>query len=112
MKPIRFSLSQLFWLTMVIALSLGWWIDRHQLTKRYQENTAGLHKTYKDKIGDLENIWGTTSNVVNFFKLKYKSFTSTNKDMLAIADDINFIIDGVSKACSTQEKILRSIDVR
>jgi len=108
----RFSLSTLFWLILAIALSLGWWVDRQHLTKQYQDNTAVLHKTYKDKIGDLENIWGTTRNGVEFFKLKYKSFTSTNKDMLAIADDINFIIDGVSKACSTQEKILRSIDVR
>ena len=108
----RFSLSQLFWLTLVIALSLGWWMDRHQLSKRYQDDTAALTNMYKSKLGDLNNIWGTTSNYITFFKLKYKSFTSTNKDMLAIADDINFIIDGVSKACSTQEKILRSIDVK
>ena len=68
---------------------------------------------YKDKIGDLGTISGEQlATMLNVFKLKYKSFTSTNKDMLAIADDINFIIDGVSKACSTQEKILRSIDVR
>lgn len=25
----RFSLRDLFWLTMVVALALGWWLDRH-----------------------------------------------------------------------------------
>jgi hypothetical protein len=109
---VTFSLSTLFWLILVVGLSLGWWMDRHQLSKQYQDDTAALTNMYKSKLGDLNNIWETTSNYIAVFKLKYKSFASTNKDILAIADDINFIIEGVSKACSTQEKILSSIDVR
>jgi hypothetical protein len=38
----HFSLSTLFWLILVIALSLGWWIDRSRLSKNYKANTEGL----------------------------------------------------------------------
>ena len=34
MKPIRFSLSTLFGFILVIAISLGWWIDRSQLANK------------------------------------------------------------------------------
>jgi len=34
MKPIRFSLSTLFGFILVIAFSLGWWIDRSQLANK------------------------------------------------------------------------------
>jgi hypothetical protein len=44
MKPIRFSLSTLFWLILVIALSVGWWIDRGQLAKKCKTETDKLRQ--------------------------------------------------------------------
>jgi hypothetical protein len=32
-SPMRFSLRDLFWITVVVAMGLGWWVDRTRLRK-------------------------------------------------------------------------------
>jgi hypothetical protein len=29
---LRFTIRDLLWLTLVVALAVGWWLDHHQLT--------------------------------------------------------------------------------
>lgn len=31
----RFSIRDLFWLTLVVGLGLGWWVDRERLAENY-----------------------------------------------------------------------------
>ena len=33
-NPIRFGIRDLLWLTVAIALGLGWWLDHRALTER------------------------------------------------------------------------------
>jgi hypothetical protein len=54
---LRFSIRDLFWLMLVVALAAGWWLDRHQ--------------SYKEKLyWRIEQINGTTviTNVQNGYK--------------------------------------------
>jgi len=39
--PLRFSIRDLLWLTLVVALCLGWWIDHHRF-RRFLETTVVL----------------------------------------------------------------------
>ena len=34
----RFSLRDLFWLTLVVALILGWWLEHHSITPIRERN--------------------------------------------------------------------------
>lgn len=36
MKLPQLSLRELFWITLVVALSLGWWLDRSVLSARWE----------------------------------------------------------------------------
>ena len=51
MKP-RFSISNLLLLTALIATVLGWYLDRTQLSQKYQVNTALLTSIFKDDASD------------------------------------------------------------
>lgn len=37
---IRFSIRDLLWLTLVVALAAGWWVDRSQLAWSHSQNLA------------------------------------------------------------------------
>jgi len=32
--PLRFTIRDLLWLTLVVALAVGWWVDRSNLTRQ------------------------------------------------------------------------------
>ena len=38
---LRFTIRDLFWLTLVVALAVGWWID-HQKLSGEKLNTVGM----------------------------------------------------------------------
>jgi hypothetical protein len=42
---IRFRLATLLWIVALLAVSLGWWIDRHRLETRHRRAQSALsHK--------------------------------------------------------------------
>jgi len=55
MKLPRFTLRDLFWLVLVCALAVGWWVERSRLTAQID----GLDKLHELKLKqaciDLEN---------------------------------------------------------
>jgi hypothetical protein len=51
MTKLRFSVREIFWLILVVALALGWWIDHtvryHEVVKaseRYREEVAARER--------------------------------------------------------------------
>lgn len=50
---IQFSIRDLLWLTLVIALMTGWWMDRHSRWDIYAIE-QGLEQRYGQRIQDLE----------------------------------------------------------
>jgi hypothetical protein len=65
----RFSIRDLLWATLVVAMGLGWWIDRTELEERRRDTLDALYehgqilfrayeKGYVDK-GDMEVEIGT-----------------------------------------------------
>jgi len=38
----RFTIRDVLWLTLVIALVLGWWADRSLLTRRHSREKAAI----------------------------------------------------------------------
>jgi hypothetical protein len=40
--PVRFRLGSLLWMIALVAVLLGWWIDRHQLVSRYRKAQSQL----------------------------------------------------------------------
>ena len=38
----RFSLRDLFWLTVVVAMAAGWWADRREQARRYENLKQGM----------------------------------------------------------------------
>ena len=54
---VRFSLSSLFWLILVTALSLGWWLDHRRLSQGYEHNRSNLLALIaSDTAQDSQNI--------------------------------------------------------
>lgn len=49
MKP-KFSLRDLFWLTLVFALAVGWWADRGQLDEWHRRRFDGLSRQVKEHL--------------------------------------------------------------
>lgn len=48
-KP-RFTLRDLFWLTLVVALALGWWVHGVRMERQSQRLKAGIAKIYEDSL--------------------------------------------------------------
>ena len=34
--PLRFTIRDLLWLTVVVGMGIGWWVDRRQSDRKYQ----------------------------------------------------------------------------
>ena len=43
--PLRFSIRDLLWLTVVVALAVGWWVDRSNITRHAAESYAELEQS-------------------------------------------------------------------
>jgi hypothetical protein len=54
---LRFSVRDLLWLTLVVALAVGWWLDRR-------------------KISDLENRVGTLQQTLSVFRIEVTPINS------------------------------------
>jgi hypothetical protein len=54
----RFSVRDLFWLTLVVALALAWWLDRQQVRAEVDQVRASgdaRAKKWRGRTGALEN---------------------------------------------------------
>jgi hypothetical protein len=40
--PLRFTIRDLLWLTLVVALVLGWWVDRNRMARDAATNVGKL----------------------------------------------------------------------
>jgi hypothetical protein len=45
----RFTIRDVLWLTVVVALGVGWWVEHSRLTGRLQESQAALEKTQSER---------------------------------------------------------------
>jgi hypothetical protein len=45
----RFSIRDLLWATLVVAMGLGWWMDRDFLEQRLEQSNR-QHEIEKDKL--------------------------------------------------------------
>jgi hypothetical protein len=53
MKPIRFSLRDLLWLVVVIALVCGWWVE-HRRAQAAQQRAAAWRTSAENGAGHLK----------------------------------------------------------
>ena len=67
--PLRFTIRDLLWLTVVVALGVGWWIDRRtfqrQLSVERSEAASeynSLRQSLIDAINAVSNARGPTSS--------------------------------------------------
>jgi hypothetical protein len=49
--PLRFTIRDLFWLTLVVAMAVGWWIDRS-----WQADDAQFMRTHLRGIAPSKGI--------------------------------------------------------
>jgi hypothetical protein len=49
----RFSIRDLFWLSLVVALAVGWWFD-HDSVRRERERLQSLEAEVRAKSDDLD----------------------------------------------------------
>jgi hypothetical protein len=49
----RFSIRDLLWVTLVVAMGLGWWVD-HRRILRNLDRESRLAKTWRLRTGALE----------------------------------------------------------
>jgi hypothetical protein len=49
---LRFSIRDLFWLTLVMALAVGWWVNRRQIISKYDATIAQCQFSLKE-MGEL-----------------------------------------------------------
>ena len=46
----RFTIRGVLWLTVVVALGLGWWIDRRELDRRFQVEERLPYELYNEQV--------------------------------------------------------------
>jgi hypothetical protein len=51
----RFTLRDLFWLALVVGLSVGWWVDRAKLVP-YRDREQVMHETLRDADSQFTRI--------------------------------------------------------
>lgn len=56
---LRFSLPTLFWLTLVIALSVGWYLNNRRLTQKYED----LANLSSGQTAVLKSVGGRVSYI-------------------------------------------------
>jgi hypothetical protein len=52
----RFSIRDLLWLTLVVAMGLGWWVDRQRVLTEFRQLSSDLDraKAWRNRAGALE----------------------------------------------------------
>ena len=80
----RFTIRDLLFITMIIALALGWWVDRRRLASRAKDADAfqALSESLVIRLKDKNpltsiNIWVNGSDVVS--ALDYSTESRTTK---------------------------------
>lgn len=109
MKPIRFSLSNLFLVILAIALSLGWWIDRRYTAKKCKANTDSL-KSIKlmVSLGTDAMIKSVKPNIT-----RWRDYNSNSIEDLLVkckehANMLQYIVDNLNWL----EKNAESVEVK
>ena len=49
-KAISFSIRDLFWLTMVVAMGLGWWLDRGRLAENHDRLLSEMERAAAERM--------------------------------------------------------------
>ena len=49
-KAFSFSIRDLFWLTMVVAMGLGWWLDRGRLAGNHDRLQSEMERAAAERI--------------------------------------------------------------
>jgi len=52
----RFTIRDLQWLTIVVGLAVGWWINRAALTASYRLENKSLYEQLEKEYSDNERI--------------------------------------------------------
>jgi hypothetical protein len=52
---VRFTIRDLLWLTLVVALATGWWLDRSRLAG-LAADVPSLRQSLSDKNKDIERL--------------------------------------------------------
>jgi len=55
----RFSIRDLFWLTLVVAMGVGWWVDREQVAASAADarhNYAFVAGALQDAVNELKHL--------------------------------------------------------
>ena len=53
----RFTIRDIFWLTLVAALTMAWWMDRRLLARRYAAEKEQLLQETADMIHEATNVY-------------------------------------------------------
>ena len=49
----RFTIRDLLWLTVVVALGVGWWVDRGRLAHAHRQQSAAWRERWNDLVVKL-----------------------------------------------------------
>ena len=69
----RFTIRDWFWLTVVVAIGLAWWVDNQRIEKavtRIEKDRRELHADFEDRMTVLDDVQknGTSPGCVELMK--------------------------------------------
>ena len=60
--PMQFSVRDLLLLTMIVALAVGWWVDRSRLTSSHSDAVKKLEDELAKEHASAEMAWHARSH--------------------------------------------------
>jgi|SRR5690242_8017766 hypothetical protein len=55
-RMFRFTVRDLQWLTLVVGLMVGWWLNRAALTASFQSETNSLYRRLEEMYAENERV--------------------------------------------------------
>jgi hypothetical protein len=105
---LRFTIRDLLWLTLVVAMAVGWWIDRRnvvdemrQLVSLYERQPKLLRE--RDRLQALANGWSLNTQITTY---AHQDFQNQLSKAEAALRDAQSALQANQEAISTlQSKI-------